>query len=244
METGTARASIAWRIALIVLALAAVAWYARYHVRDHVWARNFAVVEAGEVYRSGRLTPAATRRVVENRGIRTIIDLGAYNPGTDEERRAQRTAEALGVTRYRLDLAGDATGNPNEYAHALRLVNNPTNRPVLIHCAAGSERTGCMVALYRAQESGERVDQSLDGLMNEAQRYRDSDQPLLRETLDVWGDRILEAVRTGADVRGAEPTPVPMPVTNPGGRLPTDAVYDADSPYKLRVKPPTDAQGE
>ncbi len=232
------------RIVLIVLSLAALAWYARFGVRDHVWARNFAVVEAGELYRSGRLTPTATARIVENRGIRTIIDLGAFHPGSAEERRAQRAAEALGVTRYRLDLEGDATGNPNEYAHALRILNDPANRPVLVHCAAGSERTGCFVALYRAQERGVTVAETLDELMNEAQRYRDSDQPDLRGMLEVWGDRVLEAVRTGEDVRGIEPTTVPAPITNHAGLAADDPRYDADSPYKHEVPIPTDRRQE
>ncbi len=232
------------RVVLIVLALAALGWYLRFGVRDHVWARNFAVVTPGEVYRSGRLTPTATARVVENRGIKTIIDLGAYHPGSIEERRAQRAAEALGVTRYRLDLEGDATGNPNEYAHALRLVNDPANRPVLVHCAAGSERTGCFVALYRAQESDTPVVDALDDLMDEAQNYRDSTQPDLRTMLEVWGDRILEAVRTGEDVRGIEPTSVPSPITNTDGLTPDDPRYDADSPHKGEVPVPTDAAAE
>lgn len=229
------------RIVLVVLAVAALGWYLRFGVRDHVWARNFGVVTPGEVYRSGRLTPTAMARVIENRQIRTIIDLGAYHPGSIEERRAQRTAEAMGVPRYRLDLEGDATGNPNEYAHALRIINDPANRPVLVHCAAGSERTGCLVALYRAQEAGETVAKSIDGLMDEAQRYRDSTQPDLRGMLEVWGDRVLEAVRTGRDVRGIEPTSVPEPITDAGGLSPDDPRYDADSPYKGEVPVPSDA---
>lgn len=241
-DTGSSRRGA--RIVLVVLAVAALGWYLRFGVRDHVWARNFAVVTPGEVYRSGRLTPTATARVVENRSIKTVIDLGAYHPGSAEERRAQRTADALGVTRYRLDLEGDATGNPNEYAHALRLMNDPANRPVLVHCAAGSERTGCLVALYRAQESGTPVADALDALMDEAQNYRDSTQPDLRTMLDVWGDRVLEAVRTGEDVRGIEPTSVPAPMTNPEGLRRDDPRYDADSPYKGEVPVPTDLPRE
>lgn len=242
MESGTPRGPLIRRVLIVALLLAAVGWYARFGVRDHVWARNFAVVTPGEIYRSGRLTPTATRRVVERHGIRTIIDLGAYHPGSAEERRAQRTADALGVTRYRLDLEGDATGNPNEYAHALRLINDPANRPVLIHCAAGSERTGCLVALYRAQDQDLDIEASIDDLMAEANRYRDTRQPDLRGMLLTWGERVLDSAETGADVRGIEPTAAPTPVTRPEGRLPTDPQFDADSPYKHEVPTPADAE--
>src|SRR5690606_7957604 len=88
-------------------------------VWPHVAPKNFGVVhveggaEGGEgrrqVYRSGELTVAATAKVVERYGIRTIVDLGTHEPGTPEERIAQKTAEALGLTRYRFDLEGDAT---------------------------------------------------------------------------------------------------------------------------------------
>lgn len=228
------------RIVLIALAIAAFGWYARYGVRDHVWARNFAEVTPGEVYRSGRLTPTAMNRVVERHGIRTVIDLGAFHPGSLEERRAQRTADALGVTRYRLDLEGDATGNPNEYAHALRLIADPANHPVLVHCSAGSERTGCLVALYRVQTEDLSIDVSIDDLMADANRHRDTRQPDLRGMLLTWGDRVLDAVETGDDVRGIEPTAPPVPVTRPEGRLPTDPEFDADSPYKHEVPTPAD----
>lgn len=229
------------RALLVALAIGVSIWVFRFGVRDHVWARNFGVVTAGEVYRAGRLTPVATKRIVQRRGIRTIIDLGAYHPGSPEERRAQRTADALGVARYRLDLEGDATGNPNEYAHALRLIDDPRNRPVLVHCSAGSERTGCLVALYRARAQGTPLDHvGIDRLMNEANRYRDSRQPDLRGMLEIWGQRILDAVRDGSDVRGIEPTATPVPLTNPEGRLPTDPEFDADSPYKHTVPRPID----
>jgi hypothetical protein len=232
------------RALLVAMAIGACAWIFRVGVRDHVWARNFGVVADGEVYRAGRLTPVATRRIVERRGIRTIIDLGAYHPGSAEERRAQRTADALGVTRYRLDLEGDATGNPNEYAHALRLIDDPRNRPVLVHCSAGSERTGCLVAIYRASTERIALDApTIDRLMREANRYRDSRQPDLRGMLEVWGQRILEALHDGTDVRGIEPTPAPVPLANPEGRQPTDPEFDADSPYKHTVPRPIDPAG-
>jgi hypothetical protein len=234
------RARRLWWAGLALAAAVTAALLFRYGVRDHVFARNFAVVSPGELYRSGRLTPAAMRRVAERYRVRTIIDLGAYHPGSREERLAQRTADALGLTRYRLDLEGDATGNPNEYAHALRLLNDPAHRPALVHCAAGSERTGCLVALYRAQRGGFDPAQRIDQLMAEAQPFRDSRQPDLRGMLVTWGPRILQAVQTGTPVRGIEPTDPPTPVTHPQGRLATDPQFDADSPYKHAVPIPAE----
>lgn len=174
----------------------------------HVAPKNFGVVhveggaEGGaggrQVYRSGELTVAATAKVVERYGIRTIVDLGAHEPGTPEERIAQKTAEALGVKRYRLDLEGDATGDPNEYVRALRILTDPEAQPVLVHCAAGAERTGCIAALYRQVEQG--WDEDL--AYGEASNYGHSSErnPRLRHVLDFYGDAIIQAFKEGREV--------------------------------------------
>ena len=118
-------------------------------IKPHVIPKRFGVVDEGKIYRSGRLTPATLAKVVREREIRTIIDLGADPVGSPADARMQRAAEALGVTRYRMNLEGDATGNPNYYVWALRLMNDPANQPVLVHCGAGTQRTGCVVWLHR-----------------------------------------------------------------------------------------------
>ena len=37
---------------------------------------------------------------------------------------------------------------------ALRIMTDPQNRPLMIHCAHGADRTGAMVALYRVVVQG------------------------------------------------------------------------------------------
>lgn len=181
-------------------------------VWPHVAPKNFGVVhvergvEGGagggegrrQVYRSGELTVAATAKLVERYGIRTIVDLGAHEPGTPEERIAQKTAEALGVRRYRLDLEGDATGDPNEYVKALRILTDPEAQPVLVHCAAGAERTGCIAALYRQVEQG--WDDDLAYAETKNYGHSGERNPRLRHVLDFYGDAIIQAFREGGEV--------------------------------------------
>ncbi len=172
-------------------------------VRPNLIPKNFGVVTEGVLYRSGKLTPAATEKVVREHGIRTIVDLGAFEPGTREERLAQRTADALGVDRVRMDLEGDATGNPNFYAEALRIMTDLARQPVLVQCGAGSERTGCVVAMYRHLVEGV----PMDDAYAETQRYKHSPRrnPRLREVFDAWTEPVGRALREGGEVRGAEP---------------------------------------
>lgn len=180
------------------------AWFARYHVRDDLWPRNFGVVEAGQIYRSGRQTPAMMERLVREHGIRTIIDLGAFGLDTREEREAQRTAAALGVDRFRFTLQGDGTGDPNEYVAALRLMTDPARRPVLVHCAAGAQRTSGCVVLYRHIVQGKTVDQ----VFPEAFEFEHDSRrnPKLRPYLDQWTPAIVESFKTGVRIPFEEPS--------------------------------------
>lgn len=165
-------------------------------VHPNLFPKRFGAVVPGEIYRSGKLTPAALAGVVEEHGIQTIVDLGAWEEGSRADRREQRTAEALGVDRIRLDLVGDATGDPNAYLKALRVMTDPESQPVLVHCGAGTERTGCLVVLYRMGEQGwsmEEVYAEADQSGHDPRR-----NPKLREVLETWSGRVLEAYATGA----------------------------------------------
>lgn len=173
-------------------------WGYKEHVHPHLFPKNFGVVSPGSIYRSGELTPAATQKVVHNHGIRLIIDLGAHEPDTPQERVAQRTAEALGVQRLRLPLFGDGQGDPNQYVRALRLATDPSNQPVLIHCSAGSERTGCAVAMYRNIFEDATLEQGLA----EATTYKHDpdDNPHVMRMLQEWTDDVQRSLRTDVPI--------------------------------------------
>ncbi len=183
-------------LALAVGAYAAV-------IRPEFAPRRFGEVVAGKIYRSGRLSPGALTRLHREHRFRTVVDFGAWEPGSPEELREQRTAEALGITRRVFRLEGDSRGDPNAYVQALKLMRDPNALPILVHCSAGSERTGCVVMLYRTLEEGV----SAEDAYREAQRYdhEPAKNPHLMETFRTWKAPIREALRTGA------PIPVPTP---------------------------------
>lgn len=172
-------------------------------IRYNVFPKRFAEVVPGQIYRSGKLTPAALRSVVREHGIRTIVDFGAWPEGSRADRREARSAEALGIERVRLTgLEGDSRGEVNGYVEALRIMNDPERQPVLVHCGAGTERTGCVVALYRVYEQG----WSLEDAYGEADRMGHSPErnPHLRETLETYLEPIRDALVTGRPVEVEE----------------------------------------
>jgi tyrosine-protein phosphatase SIW14 len=123
--------------------------------------RNFHVVEAGILYRSGQLPLAGLQQVVATHGIRTVISLrdarDVPDP-MDQQEEAWVKAKSLNYVRiphksWYPDQNGQVPAETN-----LKLfrdvMDNPVNYPVLVHCFAGIHRTGTMCAIYRMDYQG------------------------------------------------------------------------------------------
>lgn len=189
-------------IVLVATLCGAGGWVLRYGVRDNVLPRNYGVVDDGHVYRAGRLTPAATETLVKQHGIKTIVDLGAYEGIPDNERLAQRTADALGVTRHVFTLDGDGTGHPMGYVEALRLITDPKNQPVLIHCAAGAQRTTVCVMLYEKIVNNVPLEETLRVSMDH--KHDPKKNPKLWPYVEKWAAKIEQAYRDGTVIDAPE----------------------------------------
>ncbi len=190
--------------AWIILGTAFI-WLFSSSIAPNLWPKNFSIVRAGSVYRSGELTPAATKKLADNYNIKTIIDLGAHKPDSHEDQLAQKTADSLHITRFLMPLEGDATGNVNWYVRALEIMTDKSRQPVLIHCAAGAERTGAAIALYRYIIQNQPLDQAY----NETLRFGHSStrNPKLKLVLDEWADKIKLAYQNNTLIPSAEPVP-------------------------------------
>lgn len=134
-------------VMIILGAGGAILWHKV--IRDYVVPRNFGVVEDGAIYRSGRLTTNTLRKLHDEYDIHTVVDLGAFEPGSDAEHDEQSLSEQLGMTRFRFSLIGDGTGDPNKYIETVRIMADPSRQPILVHCSAGAQRTSTAVILYR-----------------------------------------------------------------------------------------------
>jgi tyrosine-protein phosphatase SIW14 len=88
-------------------------------------------------------------------GVRTVIDLrsGEY----DEEKSLVRDA---GMNYFNIPLSTTSPATKEETAEFLRLVNDPQNQPVYVHCKAGKHRTGGMTAIYRITHDNWTADQA------------------------------------------------------------------------------------
>ena len=176
-------------------------------IRHELFPRNFGVVVEGQIYRSGRLTKRAMRSLIEDREIKTILDLGAFDPDSEREAWTQAAAEEMGVRRFRFSLIGDGTGNPNYYVQALRLMTDENAWPLLVNCGAGSERTSVAVMLYRNL-----VDQApmLETYGETFGFKHDREDWEMLAYLADYREAILASFRTGVPVAGFEAVAYPL----------------------------------
>lgn len=133
----------------IVLACGAAVF--EFELKDRLIAKRWGVVEEGAIYRSGQLSRHLIKSQLQQHGIQVVIDL-TDEDRADEDQRAERwTIAELGIEAHRFPLTGDGTGDVRRYAEAVAAMVTAKRggKPVLVHCHAGAQRTGGVVAAYR-----------------------------------------------------------------------------------------------
>jgi protein tyrosine/serine phosphatase len=142
MTRKTRRFTIAVGVAALTVAATVGGWW--YH---NLLPRRFAPVVAGHLYRSGTVQPAQLARLRSDYGIRRVVSL--LNPGAEVSRAERAAAERAGIEWENVPLTGDGASTPADRARILALLCDANAPPTLVHCAAGVNRTGLAVGLYR-----------------------------------------------------------------------------------------------
>jgi protein tyrosine/serine phosphatase len=94
---------------------------------------------------------------LSNLGVKTVVDL-QRDGRDDEEGLVQRT----GMKFYRIPLTTSDRPSEGAIAQFLKIVNDPANQPVYVHCAGGRHRTGAMTAVYRMTQDGWTADRAYE----------------------------------------------------------------------------------
>jgi protein tyrosine/serine phosphatase len=120
-------------------------------IRDRLIPKRWAVVKKHRIYRSGRIAARLMRRTLAGHKIKVIVDLTGDNPKNPSQTAEKSAASQLGIELHRFTLRGNGTGDVNLYAEAVAAViqAEKQGQPVLIHFAAGVQRTGGVIAFYR-----------------------------------------------------------------------------------------------
>ena len=123
-------------------------------VRSHIRIDNFGQIDAG--YYRGSQPEGQDYDDLALLGVRTVIDLQADGDNQDEADLVKKA----GMSFYRIPMTTRVAPTSDEIATFLRIVNDPAQQPVYVHCAGGRHRTGVMTAIYRMERDSWTADKA------------------------------------------------------------------------------------
>jgi protein tyrosine/serine phosphatase len=106
--------------------------------------RNFAKI-SDALYRGDQPTAEGFANL-KKLGVRTVVNLRTFH--------SDRPALAGTGLRYVHIHAQAWNVEDKDLARFLKVVTDPANQPVFVHCMQGADRTGLSVAVYRVMEQG------------------------------------------------------------------------------------------
>ncbi|MFO0805295.1 MAG: tyrosine-protein phosphatase [Gemmataceae bacterium] len=134
---------------------------------QYATAKRFREVAPGRFYRSGQMNASGFRDAIERYRIRTVVNLQHENPDPhlsdtwlgkpvihEKELCEQLNVRYVLMTPDILPVPNDLTQTPPAVEEFLRLLDDETAYPILIHCKAGLHRTGRLTAIYRMEKEG------------------------------------------------------------------------------------------
>jgi protein tyrosine phosphatase (PTP) superfamily phosphohydrolase (DUF442 family) len=168
----------AWLVAAIAMpVLVYVAWdQATY---------NFGQVLPGAIFRSGQMPPSALAQTIREHGIKTVLNLRGSNPSDAWYRNELAATLDNGATHVDVAMSS-CLWISRAQLHALVERLEKSERPLLIHCAWGSERTGLTSAFAALLRPGGTLD---DARAQFSIRYlfvRMNDGKVMAEHLDQY----------------------------------------------------------
>lgn len=140
---------------VIALAILSAAQTTHRDKASNIQIKNFGCINEG-LYR-GAQPKEQDYADLAAMGVKTIIDLQRDGKATE-----QALVEAQGMKFYRIGMSDKNEPSTEQAELFLKLVNDPANQPVFVHCAGGRHRTGAMSAIYRITHDGWSADQAYE----------------------------------------------------------------------------------
>ena len=114
---------------------------------------NFAELRPGQLYRSGQLSRRTLESKLHDHRIKTVLNLRGAHPEADWYRDERAATLAAGATQVDLALSS-CEWMSRAQARALVEVLDSAEKPLLVHCFHGSERTGITCAFAELLRPG------------------------------------------------------------------------------------------
>jgi protein tyrosine/serine phosphatase len=110
---------------------------------------NFHTVFRGELYRSAQPMPQQIDDYARLYGIKTIINLRGGSSDSEWYREEVAESKALGITHIDFPMSSGQELTQKQAAQLIEIMRT-AEKPLLIHCRRGADRTGLASALYVA----------------------------------------------------------------------------------------------
>jgi protein tyrosine/serine phosphatase len=82
-------------------------------------------------------------------GVKSVINLTSADARADEK----AMVGAAGMKYFQIPMTTHQPPTVAQLTEFLKIVNDPVNRPVYVHCVGGRHRTGVMTAVYRMTDN-------------------------------------------------------------------------------------------
>ena len=149
------------RLLVLAVVVAATVWFngRTYHL---------AAVQDGVLYRCGNRGIGEFTNALNHDHIRTVVSLiddsELNDPNKPQFKDEAKYLNEHGIRQERIAVPLGGWPSGEQIATFLSFVSNPTNQPVLVHCAQGVRRTGMFVAAYQESVMGYNSDKAKDAI--------------------------------------------------------------------------------
>ena len=138
---------LATATAVVCLSTLAVSLAAQRDAISRIRIKNFGCIN--EKFYRGAQPSGRDYAALASAGVKTIVDLQ-----NDGEANEEGLVEAAGMKFFRIGMSDSSWPSPDKTAQFLKIINNPANQPVFVHCHGGRHRSGAMTAIYRMTHDG------------------------------------------------------------------------------------------
>ena len=147
----------------ILLFLAFAAW--AYHASVVRLSKNFYEIDPGKFYRSAQLTPEELEEVIAKYGIKTVISLRGAPENSYWVPGQVQTLQKHNVAFYHFGWTTDYFPETDRLKGYLQAIEK-AERPILVHCRTGADRTGEATAMYAIDYMGYDNQKAIDQYLN------------------------------------------------------------------------------
>ncbi|WP_396188917.1 dual specificity protein phosphatase family protein [Flavobacterium sp.] len=147
-----------WKKIIIAIVVLAALIFGKSYVYDYKINHNLEIITEGKVYKSGVIPPDELPDYIKKYNIKSVVDLRFPGTGDDvnnPEVPAELTAEKEAIAKIPgvnyFNNGSDQVPAKKNLDYFFKILDDPKNYPVLIHCYHGVGRAEIYSAIYRIE---------------------------------------------------------------------------------------------